>query len=232
MPLEALERRFYQVSLPCEVLLQRPAEDQEAPPLVLCLHGYGMNPEDMLRLSAAAVGPSAIVASARAPHPHYSPRPGPQAAVGYNWGVSPHWAEAVELHHSMVIAMLNLLRNELGIPENRTFLLGFSQAVGLNYRLVATHPGLVRGVIGVCGGVPRDWEESKYQEVDAAILHISRDQDEFYPVERSLEFPDRLRRHAADVEFHLLPGAHRFPSNAGVLIRAWISRVLSGNFLK
>jgi hypothetical protein len=47
--------------------------------------------------------------------------------------------------------------------------------------LIGTHPGEVGGVIAMCGGVPRDWEEEKYAQVDAPILHIARSEDEFFP---------------------------------------------------
>jgi len=103
--------------------------------------------------------------------------------------------------------------------------MGFSQPVGLNYRFAGTHPGEVAGILGICGGVPRDWEEDKYRQLDAAVLHISRDQDEFYPVAMVEKFPERLRKHAADVEFHLLDGPHRFPSKAGSVVREWMGRV-------
>jgi len=103
--------------------------------------------------------------------------------------------------------------------------LGFSQPVGLNYRFAATHPDVVRGVIGVCGGVPRDWQDPKYKPVSAALLHISRDADEFYPVASANTFADRLRERAADVEFHMIPGTHRFPSQAAKIIRPWLKRV-------
>jgi predicted esterase len=82
-------------------------------------------------------------------------------------------------------------------------------------------------VVGICGGVPRDWEEDKYANVGAPILHISRDQDEFYPVDMTAQFADRLRKHADDVEHHLLPGGHRFPSKAHVIARPWMARVFA-----
>ena len=83
------------------------------------------------------------------------------------------------------------------------------------------------GILGICGGVPRDWQEDKYKPLQAAVLHISRDQDEFYPVELVTTFPEKLRRHASDVEFHLLEGPHRFPSKAGAIVRGWMGRVFS-----
>ena len=71
--------------------------------------------------------------------------------------------------------VLERMRERFALGPDRTLLFGFSQPVGLNYRFVATYPGWVRGVVAICGGVPRDWEESHYQPMDAAILHISRD---------------------------------------------------------
>jgi predicted esterase len=64
--------------------------------------------------------------------------------------------------------------------------------------------------------------------MDVAILHISRDEDEFYPVPVVQEFGERLRKYASDVEFHLLPGGHKFPSKGATLIQPWLRRVFGG----
>lgn len=188
-------------------------------------------PQDMLRLTVAVVGPGHVVAALQAPNQHYADRPatGVQPTAAYNWGVQQHWQDAVCVHHDIVTSALGRLRNRFELPATRCVLLGFSQPVGLNYRFAATYPGEVGGIVGICGGVPRDWEEDKYQTVTAPILHISREADEFYPKAVAAEFPSRLRRHATDVEFHMLPGAHRFPSQAGPVIRAWLARVSGQN---
>ena len=180
----------------------------------------------MLRLTALAVGPDPVIAALQAPFPHYLQRPGKDAPVGYNWGTREHWEQAVQTHHAMLLRVLAELSGRFRIGPERTMLLGFSQPVGLNYRFVATYPGRFRSVVGICGGVPRDWEEPKYGPVDSAILHISRDQDEFYPVETAAAFPVRLRQRSADVEYRLLPGGHRFPSTARSILDPWIRRVL------
>ena len=196
------------------------------PVLILALHGYSSNPEDMLRLTRAAVGAQHPVASLQAPNQHYlSERPKEGRPVSaYNWGISKHWDSTVRLHHEMVLQVLAALRKRFGLPAERCLLAGFSQPVGLNYRFAATHPAEIGGVIGICGGVPRDWGDPKYKPVTASVLHISRDQDEFYPVAQASTFADRLRERATDVEFHMLTGPHRFPSQAGVIIRPWIKR--------
>jgi len=195
--------------------------------LVIALHGYSSNPEAMLRLTTILLGEQHRIASLQAPNQHYvtDGLPTPQAVAGYNWGIRQHWESSVRLHHDMVRRLLESLRQRFQIGPERCLLVGFSQPVGLNYRFVGTHPDEVGGVIGICGGVPRDWQEDKYEPVNAALLHISRDEDEFYPVANVKKFREQLRLHAEDVEFHLIPGPHRFPSKAGSIVEPWLKRV-------
>jgi len=230
MHLNAWEQHLFPARLDCRYLLDAPKDLAPNPVLIVALHGYSSNPEDMLRLTRAAVGPEHVVASIQAPHQHYVAEPAQEGrpVSGYNWGISKHWDSTVRLHHDMVLEVLVSVRKRFAISAERCALAGFSQPVGLNYRFAATHPAEIRGVIAICGGVPRDWQEPKYQPVTAALLHISRDQDQFYPVATASGFAERLRERASDVEFHMLPGPHRFPSQAGAMIRPWLRRVFPG----
>ena len=214
----------------CRYLLHTPHPLEHNPLLVICLHGYSSNPEAMLRLTIGLVGDRHIVAALEAPNQHYtnSGLPNAESVPGYNWGIRPHWESSVRLHHTILKTALALLRERFRMPVKRCLLVGFSQPVGLNYRFIATHPEEAAGVIGICGGVPRDWEENKYHAVKAALLHISRDQDEYYPIKTVSTFEERLRKRATDVEFHLIPGPHRFPSKASDFVRPWIDRVFDG----
>jgi predicted esterase len=198
--------------------------------LVLALHGYGSNPEVMLQFSRLVVGEGAIIASLRAPNQAYlntgpmgTPIPGSE--VVYNWGTTPHAALNIDLHHRIVRTIAADLRIRFAIPPRHTVLMGFSQPVGLNYRLIGTYPDEAGGVIAMCGGVPKDWGEDKYHAVEAPILHIARSEDEFFPEAYARAFPDRLQAHAKNVEFHMLPGKHRFPSKAGPIIREFTEKI-------
>jgi predicted esterase len=126
----------------------------------------------------------------------------------------------------MVLQVLDEVGRQFGIPADQRLLVGFSQAVALNYRLAATCPGAIRGVIAICGGLPGDWDEGAYQPVSAAVLHIARRQDEYYPPNVTGHYADRLRRRAADVEFHLLDGGHHIPSDGNRLVGPWLQRIL------
>jgi predicted esterase len=179
----------------------------------------------MLRLTRMAVGETCLIASIQAPNQHYLAGNLTSGDIGYNWGTRAHPETNIRQHHAIVRAVSAHLSSRFAIPAARTILMGFSQPVGLNYRFIGTYPTESAGVIGICGGVPKDWEEEKYQAVASPILHISRSEDEFFPAEVARGFPDRLRHHAANVEFHMLPGSHRFPSKAAPLIQTWMSRL-------
>jgi predicted esterase len=215
-----------QVQLEADFLLHVPAHVGEHTALVLALHGYGSNPDVMLRLTLMAVGQDCVVASLRGPNQSYVSGNPATEEVAYNWGTRRHPELNIRLHHEIVQTVAANLQQRFSIPASRTVLIGFSQPVGLNYRLIGTHPEAAGGVIGICGGVPKDWEEDKYATVDAPILHISRSEDEFFPAAVASRFPDRLRHHAENVEFHMLAGGHRFPSKATPLIREWLGRLL------
>ena len=212
------------VSFEAGYLLHVPPQVVDKSLLVLTLHGYGSSPEVMLRLSVPAVGEDCIVASLRAPNQYYASGSPASEEVAYNWGTRRHGDLNIQLHHEIVRTAAAELGRRFEIPPSRTLLMGFSQPVGLNYRFIGTHPECAGGIIAICGGVPKDWEEEKYRPVEAPILHISRSEDEFFPVEVVRGFPDRLKAHASKVEFHLLPGAHRFPSKARGIIHEWRTR--------
>jgi phospholipase/carboxylesterase len=126
----------------------------------------------------------------------------------------------------MVLHVLHEAGREYGIPPERRLLLGFSQPVSLNYRFAAACPEAVRGVIGICGGLPSDWESGGRGQVHAAVLHIARREDEYYPPAVTEQYADRLRLRVKDVEFHMLEGGHRFPSAGSVIVEGWLGRIL------
>jgi phospholipase/carboxylesterase len=193
-------------------------------PLVVTLHGFGANPEIMLRMTARLFDRPAVIASLQGPYQFFL-RAGTQE-VGYGWITNRIPAESIRLHRDMVLHVLDELGSQFGIPPERRLLAGFSQAVALNYRLAATCPDVVRGVIAICGGLPGDWDDGAYRTVSAAVVHIARLDDEYYPPGVTEHYAERLRRRAADVEFHLLDGGHQIPSEGKALLGPWLQRIL------
>ena len=218
------ERHTFRLLSEFHYLLHNPENPGPGGLAFIALHGYGFTPQVMLSLTAAAVGSGWPIASLQAPNQFFRSQAG-NGEPGYNWGVGAHAAANIALHHEMVSFVAAELQARYGVPPARCVLVGYSQPVALNYRFIATHAGRVGGVVAVCGGVPHDWETGTFlPAVDVPVLHISRDADEFYPLEKINQFPARLRMRIADLEFHLMPGGHRFPSKGGPVIREWLAR--------
>ncbi len=142
--------------------------------------------------------------------------------IGFAWSTRWKSAESIQLYHRNLLKLIKEVTAEYEIDRRRIFLLGFSQSVALNYRFVFTHPDLVRGVIGVCGGIPGDWVEAPYRRSETDVLHIATDQDPYYPVERARQFEALLADRCTSVALHVLHDRHRFPRRAIPRIAAWL----------
>jgi predicted esterase len=216
--------RTFSARLDCHYLLLEPDVVDSVTPLVLTLHGFGANPIAMLHLTARLFERQPVIAALQGPNQFFLGAGNRE--VGYGWITNSRPGESIRLHHEMLLHAADEAGREFGIPSERRLLVGFSQSVGLNYRFAATHLEAVRGVIGICGGLPGDWDDGSYQPVTAAVLHIARSGDEYYPPTVTGDYAERLRRRAADVEFHLIEGGHQMPSGGSRIVGPWLSRIL------
>ncbi|HZE63749.1 MAG TPA: hypothetical protein VE056_07710, partial [Pyrinomonadaceae bacterium] len=117
-----------------------------------------------------------------------------------------------------------LVVEDIADPK-RVFLLGFSQTCALNYRFAFTYPDLLRGVIGICGGLPGDWETSEtYKPTGAAVFHLTGEKDEFYPPARVSDYKARLKLRARNVEFKSYDTAHEIMPAMREDVRAWLQK--------
>lgn len=221
---DPVRQRTFSARLDCHYLLRPPGAPDTRTVLALTLHGFAHTPESMLALTGHLFGARHAIAALQGPNQFYLDARAQD--VGYGWITKRHPAGSIRLHHDMVRHVLSEAGDELGIPPERRILVGFSQPVSLNYRFVATFPDAVRGVVAICGGLPGDWETGDYRPVTAAVLHLARRQDEYYPAAVTEQYPGRLRLRVMDVEFHLLDGGHRMPSKGGDIVEGWLKRIL------
>lgn len=221
---ETLHRTF-SARLDCHYLLRVPDVVDSRTPLVVTLHGFGSNPETMMTLTARLFDTPAIIVALQGPNQFFLGAKNRE--VGYGWITSRRPDEAIRLHREMILHVLNEAGSEFEVPAQRRLLVGFSQAVALNYRFAATCTEAIRGVAGICGGLPGDWSDGEYRPVKASVLHIARREDEYYPPAVTEHYAERLRQRAPDVEFHLTDGDHRVPSGGNLIVGRWLRRILS-----
>ena len=114
-----------------------PNFDKSKPaPLIVALHGYGSNAEDIAsawRAPAAAVGAILI-----------APQALQKAGGGFSWGV-------VEQGEFLVMRAIEKTRAEYNVDPKRIVLTGFSQGGGMSFTIGVRHPDMLAGVIPVAG---------------------------------------------------------------------------------
>lgn len=194
-------------------------------PLLIALHGYGGDKSSMLRLARRINEQDYVIAALQGVHQHMIIPKTREEKLGFGFGWVTNFKpeESVELHHRNVRHIIETLTGE-GIADARNvFLMGFSQAVGVNFRFTFTHSDMLRGVIAICGGIPGDWAtEGKYEGREIDVLYIGATQDEFYTPERLQQFAEAMEPRAHSVELKMFDCGHEVPRDSYPTIDQWI----------
>ena len=196
-------------------------------PLLLALHGYGANKNQMMREARLMAPEDFAIAALQGPHQHLKDpkEQGGPLRFGFGWLTNFHPEESVALHHRALLQMIESAVEQGVVDPARVFLLGFSQTCALNYRFAFTHPDVLRGVIGICGGLPGDWETSDlYQQTAGSVFHLSGERDEFYPPSRTGNYAAGLRLRANDVEHRSYDAGHEFVQPMREDVRSWLAK--------
>ncbi len=191
-------------------------------PLLLAVHGYGAHKRYMMREARLVAPDDFVVASIQAPHQHYR-QTDSGFKVGFGWLTDFKSEESVALHHRFALELIeNLIERNL-VDESRIYLYGFSQACALNFRFAFTHPETLRGVIGVCGGIPSDLDTNEiYKNLTADVLFLYGDTDEFYPLEKFQTFERKLKDRLTNFQSKGYRAKHEITDEMREDIKKWV----------
>lgn len=195
-------------------------------PLLIALHGYGANKRQMMREAQQMAPENFAIVALQGFHQHLKEpkEPGGPLRFGFGWLTNFHSEESVAIHHQALLDLIDNLSAEGVADAKQVFLLGFSQTCALNYRFAFTHPDQLRGVIGICGGIPGDWETNQnYRPTNAAILHLAGTRDEYYPPARVADYAEQLRLRARNVEMRSYDAAHEVVPSMREDVRIWLN---------
>ena len=201
---------------------------QTPAPLLIALHGYGANKRQMMREAQLFAPKTFAIASLQGFHQHIREpwETGGPLRFGFGWLTNFRSEESVAVHHRAVIDLIEILTAEGIADPARVFLLGFSQSCALNYRFAFTHPDRLRGVVGICGGIPGDWETSSaYRNGDIDVLHLAGTRDEFYTPERVRDYERQLKTRARSVTFKSYNAAHEIVPEMRPDVVQWLTRL-------
>lgn len=194
-------------------------------PLLIALHGYGANKRQMMREARRIAPPGFTVASVQGFHQHIKEpkEKGGPLRYGFGWLTNFHSEDSIAVHHRALLDLVDSLVDEGIAQRERIFLLGFSQSCALNYRFAFTHPERLRGVVGICGGLPGDWESNDgYKQTEMAVFHLTGEQDEIYPPARVAGYAEQLRQRAREAEVKSYLAGHEITEPMREDVRAWL----------
>jgi len=196
-------------------------------PLLIALHGYGANKRQMMREAQLMAPEQFAIASVQGFHQHIKePREaGGPLRFGFGWLTNFKSEESVAVHHRAMLDLIDILTDEGIADSSRIFLLGFSQSCALNYRFAFTHPEYLRGVVGICGGIPGDWETSTtYRQAQLDVFHLAGTRDEFYAPERVKDYERQLKTRARSVKFKSYDAPHDFVPEMRPDVVQWLTQ--------
>ncbi len=199
-------------------------QDAETPvPLLIAVHGYAAHKHYMMREAKLIAPENFAIISIQAPNKFFRKGKNDEYKPVFGWLTPYKPEESVALHHKFILDVIEKLANDEMIDKSKVFLYGFSQACALNFRFAFTNPNVLKGIIGVCGGIPSDLDESEiYQPTNAETLYIYGDEDEFYPLEKFQKFEQILVDFLPNFQALKYKATHEITNEMREDMREWL----------
>lgn len=173
------------MNLSLEYKIREPKIKLDKNPLLLLLHGYGSNEEDLFSF-ATELPDEYYIISARAP---YSMQYGAYAWYAINFDAdenkfSDH--EQAKISRDLIAQFIDELIQTYPIDAKNVTLIGFSQGSILSYAIALSHPDKVQRVVALSGYISEPILEENYLQNDFTklkIFHSHGTVDQVIPVE-------------------------------------------------
>ena len=195
----------------------KPASGGAATALVILLHGYGSNGEDLIGLAPYwknALPETAFVAP-------NAPERCPGAPGGFQWwGITSLDRAARAAGAARAAPVLDaFIDAELarhGLSEDRLALVGFSQGTMMALQVAPGRGRVVAGIVGYSGMLADEAGLADETLAKPPILLVHGDMDPMIPLAAFHETRDALTRHGFAVESHVSRGLGHSIDGAGL----------------
>jgi len=175
--------------------LSRPSSINENAPLLIMLHGYGSDENDLFTF-ASELPKELFVISVRAP---YTMQPFGNAWYAIHFDAEQNkWNDTKQAIESrdLIAKFIDEACNKYPVNKKNVTLLGFSQGTILSYAVALTYPKKVKNVVALSGYISEDMLpenlEKDYSHLNFYCSHGSLDQ--VIPVEWARKAPKFLSR--------------------------------------
>ncbi len=196
-------------------------------PLLLLLHGYGSNEQDLFSF-AEELPEDFLIISARAP---YEMGYGGYAWYAINFDANnDKFSDTVQAKASIdkIASFIDELQTKYNTNPNKTFLLGFSQGAILSYGLSLRYPNKVAHVVALSGYIHEDLiptEVATDIKTDYYISHGTVDQ--VIPVSWAQKAPNILKQFRLKAEYSEYPVGHGVAPQNFYSFKKWLEERLS-----
>lgn len=191
-------------------LIREPKTILEKNPLLLLLHGYGSNEEDLFSF-ASELPDHYYIVSARAPYA-LPPYGNAWYAITFDQDMN-KFSDDVQAIASrdLIISFIDELLDEYPIDKNEVTLIGFSQGAILSYAVALSYPEKIRKVVALSGYfneniLKEGYKNNDFNHLNFFISHGSADQ--VIPVEWARKNPEILNNLRVKNEYHEYPVGH------------------------
>ena len=202
------------------IVRQPKTKTEENPPLLLLLHGYGSNENDLFSF-ADYLHPDLLVVSLRAPHD--------LPMMGYAW-YSIHfdaeqgkWSDDKEAIESckIVLQFLDELNEKHPYNKTQVHLLGFSQGAILSYALGLTTPKRFASVIALSGYLNENITQLPETEDAPALYAAHGSLDEVVPFDWGKRSVELLKQKGFAIQFDEFPVGHTVSQDGFYKLLEW-----------
>lgn len=207
-------------------LVRKPLQKTEKPPLLILLHGYGSNEQDLFSF-AEELPSELLIVSAQAP---YSMGFGGYAWYAINFDdVNGKFSDLEQAKSSTdtIASFIDSIKIKYNTHPDKTFLLGFSQGAILSYNVSFHYPNKVNHVIALSGYINKDLlpkELSKTIKTDYYASHGSVDQ--VLPVDWARNSKPFLESLNLNCEYSEYPVGHGVAPQNFYSFKRWIENRL------
>lgn len=189
--------------------------------LVVLLHGYGSDGNDLITLgsfwqqSLSEVLSDALFVAPNAPTPcDINPQ-------GYQWfpigpDLDKSWHEGTKIARPVISGFLQDLWAETGLEAKDTILVGFSQGAMMALDVGLRHTEPLMGIVAFSGGLaaPDDIGEDMNSKPPVCLVHGA--EDDIVPVRMSVLSAEALKKRGVEVDLHISPGAGHMIAQDGL----------------
>ncbi|WP_374551061.1 alpha/beta hydrolase [Flavobacterium sp.] len=205
-------------------LVKEPKIKKEKNPLLLLLHGYGSNEEDLFSF-ASELPDDCYVISARAP---FDMMYGSYAWYAINFDADENKFSDIgqaRASRDIIAGFIDELVSNYAIDKEDVTLIGFSQGCILSYAVAVSYPEKVRRVVAMSGYFNPEIAVDDYLENDFANLKIFASHgsvDQVVPVEWAQKAAPYLKSIGIDIVYKEYPVGHGVAPQNFFDFRNWL----------